>query len=399
MERIVIVGASLAGLRGAEALREQGFDGRLSLVGAEAHMPYDRPPLSKEILRGAWEPEKASLVREDAFDKLQLDLRLGRRAVKLATPERRIELDDGERLPFDGLLIATGATPRNLGAGPAPTGLYTLRTLDDCLAIRADLERSPRVAVVGAGFIGAEVAASCRQRGLEVTLIEALPVPLEPTLGADVGAALAALHRDHGVELQLGVGVEGFDGSERVEAVRLADGRRIAADLVVVGIGVSPETDWLEGSGVALDDGVLCDPTCASSVPGVVAAGDVARWHNPLFDHSMRVEHWTNATEQARAAAARLLVGDGEAAAFESVPFVWSDQYDLKIQSAGLLSGADQAQVVHGSLDERRFVKLYARKGRLVGALAWNEPRRLLGFRRQIRQRVSWEQALEQSRA
>ena len=304
-----------------------------------------------------------------------------------------------ERLPFDGLLIATGATPRKLGDGPAPTGLYTLRTLDDCLAIRADLERSPRVAVVGAGFIGAEVAATCRQRGLEVTLIEALPVPLEPTLGADVGAALAALHRDHGVELQLGVGVEGFEGSERVEAVHLGDGKRIAADLVVVGIGVSPETDWLEGSGVALDDGVLCDPTCASSVSGVVAAGDVARWHNPVFDQSMRVEHWTNATEQARAAAARLLVGDGEAAAFESVPFVWSNQYDLKIQSAGLLSGADEAKVVHGSLDERRFVKLYARKGRLVGALAWNEPRRLLGFRRQIRQRVSWEQALEQSRA
>ncbi len=399
MEQIVIVGASLAGLRAAEALRQKGFEGRLCLIGAEDHLPYDRPPLSKEVLRGTWEPERASLVRDDDFDKLDLDLRLGRRAVSLDSVDRRVALDDGERIPFDGLVIATGARPRELPGTPSLAGLYTLRTLDDCLAIRSELERSPRVAVVGAGFIGAEVAATCRQRGLEVSLIEALPVPFEPVLGADVGAALAQLHRDEGVELHLGVGVEGFEGSERVEGVRLANGERVAADVVVVGIGVVTETDWLAGSGVVVDDGVLCDATCASSVPGIVAAGDVARWHNPLFGESMRVEHWTNAAEQARAATACLLAGEGKGEPFESVPFFWSDQYELKIQSAGLLTGADETEIVQGSLEERRFVKLYARKGRLVGALAWNEPRRLIGLRRQLRKTISWEQALEQSRA
>ena len=395
LRQLVIVGASLAGLRAAEALRQQGYEGRLSLVGAEPHLPYDRPPLSKEILQGTWAPEKASLVRGSSLDDLDLDLRLGRRAVALDVRAKQIELDDGAHLSWDGVVIATGTTPRRLTGMRDLDGLYTLRTLDECLAIRADLGRSPRVVVVGAGFIGAEVAASCRSRGLEVTMIEALPVPLEQVVGPDVGRALAAYHCDQGVDLRCGASVEGFEGGARVERVRLADGTSVAADVVVVGIGVTPATDWLEGSGVEIDDGVLCDETCATSVPGVVAAGDVARWYNPSFDQRMRVEHWTNAGEQGRAAALRLLAGDANAEPFASIPFFWSDQYDLKIQSAGLLTGSDESKVVHGSLEEQRFLALYARKGRFVGALAFNEPRRLMGCRRKLRENLSWEEALE----
>jgi len=394
LKTIAIAGASLAGLRGAESLRAAGFDGRLVMIGAESRLPYDRPPLSKEILRGEWEPDKTSLVRSDALPKLDLDLRLGRRAVRLDGSQRELHLDDGSRVAFDGLLIATGATPRRLPGAPDLEGLYTLRTLDDALALRAELARGPRVAVVGAGFIGAEVAASCRQLGIDVTLIEALPVPLAPVLGEDVGHALAATHADQGVSLRLGVGVAAVEGEGRVHGVRLQDGTRVEADVVIVGIGVAPATDWLVGSGVEVENGVVCDATCATSLPGIVAAGDVARWHNPLFDEPMRIEHWSNATEQAMAAAATLLAGEGQAQPYSSVPFFWSDQYDVKIQSAGRLAGADVTQIVHGSLEERRFLKLYGRAGRWQGALAFNEPRRLIKCRRQLRQRVSWEEAL-----
>lgn len=398
LEEIAIVGASLAGLRAAEALRGEGFEGRLTLVGAESHLPYDRPPLSKEVLAASWEPEKASLVRGDSFEKLALTLRLSRRAVSLDTKERRVELDDGERIAYDGLIIATGASPRALPGTPALAGIHTLRTLDDCLAIRRDLEESPRVAVVGSGFIGAEVAATCRGRGLEVSLIDVLPEPLGPVLGPEVGRALAAEHADQGVRLHLGMGVAGFEGGERVEHVVLSDGERIDADVVVVGIGVAPSIGWLEGSGIELDDGVVCDATCATSAPGVVAAGDVASWYNPLFERRMRVEHWSNAVEQGRAAALRLLGGDEAADPYTAIPFFWSDQYGLKIQACGDLHDTDERRVVYGSLAERRFVKLYGRAGRLVGALAFNEPRRLMSYRRILREPLSFEDAVAQAK-
>jgi 3-phenylpropionate/trans-cinnamate dioxygenase ferredoxin reductase subunit len=279
----IVVGGSLAGLRAAEALRRLGFDGRLHFVGAERHRPYDRPPLSKEVLRGTRAPEQLALTRPEAFDALELELHLGRRAIALEPGRRTLLLEGGERLAYDGLVIATGATPRRLPGTPALAGIHTLRSLDDCLAIRAELERGPRVAVVGAGFIGSEVAASCRERGLEVSMIEALPAPLAHALGDQLGALCAAVHRDHGVDLRCGVGVAGFDGTDRVEGVRLADGSVVGADLVVVGIGVVPETDWLVSSGLSLDDGVVCDETSATTAPGVVAAGDVARWTNPRY--------------------------------------------------------------------------------------------------------------------
>ena len=241
LEQIAVVGASLAGLRSAEALRSQGFEGRLVFIGDETHLPYDRPPLSKEVLKGDWEPEQTSLIRDpERFDALDLDLRLGRRAVSLDTKARQVELDDGQRVSFDGLVIATGATPRNLPQAETLSGVTTLRTLDECLAIRAELEKSPRVAVVGAGFIGAEVAATCRQRGLDVTMIEAMPVPLERVLGADVGQALMDAHREEGVTVYQGVGVERLEGSDRVEGLVLADGTKVAADLVVLATAMIP---------------------------------------------------------------------------------------------------------------------------------------------------------------
>jgi 3-phenylpropionate/trans-cinnamate dioxygenase ferredoxin reductase subunit len=395
LSQVVIAGASLAGLRAAEALRQLGYDGKLSLIGDEQALPYDRPPLSKEILKGEWEPEKTALVRDPArFDALELDLRLGCRATALDATAHMITLEDGSTLAFDGLLIATGAAPRKLPGQDGLDGVSVLRTLEQAMEIRSALERTPRVAVVGAGFIGAEVAASCRSRGLAVTLIEALPVPIERAVGADVGETIAQIHRDHGVDVRLGVGVDALEGSDRVERVRLSDGSTVEADVVVVGIGVAPCTDWLADSGVELGNGVVCDAHCATNVPGIVAAGDVAQWHNPLYDEDMRIEHWSNAAEMARAAVETLMAGSGSPPAYESVPFFWSDQYDLKIQSAGRLAGADESQVVHGSLEERNFVKLYGRRGRLVGALAFNQPRKLIGYRRKLRKSVAFADAV-----
>ena len=396
---IVVVGASLAGLRAAETLRRDGYDGRVVLVGAEPHLAYDRPPLSKELLAGEWEPDQIAL-RKQPYDDLDLDLRLGRRATRLDVADRVVELDGGgETLEFDGLVVATGARPRTLPGTPALDGVFVLRTLDDCLAIRARLERGPRVVVIGAGFIGSEVAATCRGRGLEVTVLEMLATPLERAVGSIVGDACGRLHRDHGVDLRCGVAVAGFEGGAHVERVRLADGSTIEADVVVVGVGVVPETRWLEDSGLALDDGVVCDETCLAA-PGIVAAGDVARWPNPLFDgERMRVEHWTNATEQGVAAARRLLVDDAAAEAFAPVPFVWSDQYDVKIQVVGSIRGEDEVAVVDGSLDEHRFVALYGRGGRLVGALGFSRPRLVMQYRKLIAERASWDDALAHAAA
>ncbi|MGE4649523.1 MAG: FAD-dependent oxidoreductase, partial [Myxococcota bacterium] len=380
LSNIIVVGGSLAGIRSAEALRRRGYEGRLALVGAEVERPYDRPPLSKELLRGDREPEKIQLTRDDVFEALELDLHLGVAAEALAPEDRCLQLANGDRLSYDGLVIATGARARALpGVEPMP-GLHTLRSLEDALEIRAALGKSPRVAVVGAGFIGAEVAASCRQLGLEVSMIESLPSPMARVLNARVGAVCSAAHRDHGVDLRLGVGVEAVEGDGRVEGLKLSDGSRIEADLVVVGIGATPETGWLETSGLPLEDGVVCDARCATPAPGVVAAGDVARWHHEGYGESIRIEHWTNAVEQADAAAARLLEGEA-APPFTPVPFVWSDQFDLKIQATGRIHPDDEMFIAHGSLEERRFVALFGREGRLRGALALNRVRNLMGYR------------------
>jgi 3-phenylpropionate/trans-cinnamate dioxygenase ferredoxin reductase subunit len=399
LDRVVVVGASLAGLRATETLRRDGYDGRLVVVGAEAHLPYDRPPLSKQLLAGEVDADDIAL-RRASYDELDLEFRLGTRAVALDLGAGEVELDDGDRVGFDGVVLATGSAPRVLPNTPDLDGLFVLRTLDDALAIRARLDGSPRVVVVGAGFIGSEVAATCRLRGLDVTVLEALPAPLVRGLGPVLGAVCGELHRDHGVDLRLGVGVAGFDGHGRVERVRLDDGSAIDADVVVVGVGVAPVTDWLEGSGLTIDNGVVCDESLVAA-PGVVAAGDVTRWPNPLFDGElMRLEHWTNASDMGVAAARRLLNETGaEPEPFAPVPFVWSDQYDRKIQTAGHFRGDDEMVVVHGSLEERRFVALFGRAGRLVGVLGFSMPAKLMQYRRLIAERASFADALEHARA
>jgi NADPH-dependent 2,4-dienoyl-CoA reductase/sulfur reductase-like enzyme len=394
MERIVVVGGSLAGLSALEALRSAGYEGALVAIGAEATLPYDRPPLSKQVLQGTWEPEQANLRDAAHYEPLEVDWHLGRRAVALDLERRAVMLDDGEPVAFDGLVIATGATPRTLPDTPPLAGIFVLRTLEDCLALRKELEGGPRVCVVGGGFIGAEVAASCRVRGLEVTVLEALPAPLARAFPAELGAACAALHADHGVDLRTSVGVEGFEGTGRVERVLLAGGGSVPADVVVVGVGVIPATDWLESSGLELRNGVVCDETCATAAPGVVAAGDLARWPNPLFGEEMRIEHWSNAVEQGEAAAKRLLAAEGAAEPFAPVPYFWSDQYDTKIQFLGRAAPDDAVAVVDGSLDDGRFVALFGRSGRLVGALAFNRPRQLMSYRRLIANATSWDDAL-----
>lgn len=396
MESIVVVGASLAGLRAVETLRREGFAGRLTLVGAEPHLPYDRPPLSKEMLAGDWEHEQV-VLRKVPYEELDLELRLGVAATGLDVGTRTVTLASGTELNFDGLVIATGSTPRRLPAQPHLDGVFTLRTIDDCHAIRDRLDAGARVCVIGAGFIGAEVAATCRKRGLEVTVLEALPQPMVRGVGMVLGEVLARLHRNHGVDLRCGVTLESIEGTDRVEHVRLADGEIIECDVLLVAVGVSPETGWLEGSGLVLDDGVLCDSTLQCA-PGIVAAGDVARWPNPAFDGEvMRVEHWTNAAEQGVYVGRRLLAGDGDDAPepFAPIPFVWSDQYDVKIQVAGRFSGQDRMEVVSGSLDDNRFVTIFERAGRISGVLGFSEPRRVMQYRRMIVERGSFEAALE----
>jgi 3-phenylpropionate/trans-cinnamate dioxygenase ferredoxin reductase component len=396
---VIVVGASLAGLRAVETLRREGYDGRLVLVGAEPRLPYDRPPLSKRFLAGALQPADVEL-RAQPYDDLDVELRLGRRAVSLELTDRVVELDDGERLSFDGLVVATGAVPRAVPGTEQIDGVFVLRTLDDALAIRARLEHRPRVAVVGAGFIGSEVAATCRAAGLAVTVVEALPAPMVRGLGEVLGGVCADLHRDHGVDLRLGVGVAAVEGAGRAERLRLTDGTTVDADVVVVGVGVRPAIDWLEGSGLVLEDGVVCDETLRAA-PGVVAAGDVVRWPHGLFDGALvRLEHWTNATEQGVAAARRLLHGDApDPEHFAPVPFVWSDQYDRKIQSVGSFRGDDRMEIVHGSLEERRFVAAFGRAGRLVGALGFSMPPKVMGLSRMIAARASFDDVVEQARA
>ncbi len=391
---ITIVGASLAGIRAAESLRRQDYDGPITLIGDEVHAPYDRPPLSKQFLAGDWGEDRLVLTQPDKLADLDLDLRFGVRAVSFDLTTRRLGLQGDDDRVVDGLLIATGARCRTLPGTEGLAGVFVLRSLDDSLAIRAAFEAGPqRVVIVGAGFIGAEVAATARTLGLDVTMIESLPQPLSRVLGDEMGSVCADLHRDHGVDLRTGVGVDGIEGDGRVERVRLSDGGVVDADVVVVGIGVIPNTEWLEGSGLRIDNGVVCDATCLAA-PGVTAAGDVARWPNERFDEVMRVEHWDNAVAQGAHAARRLLVGNDEAEPFVPVPWFWSDQYDRKIQMAGRIGPDDEIRVVTGSLSERRFAAIYGRAGRLVGVLGFNRPRHVMRYRMLIESGTSFADAL-----
>lgn len=400
-QRVVVVGASLAGIRAAETLRAEGFTGDLVVVGDEAHAPYDRPPLSKEVLTAPVEPDVALRAVVDGFDAT---LEPGVAGVALRVADREVDLSDGRTLAFDGLVVATGCAPRTLPGAEDLHRVRTLRTLDDARAVRHLLHHGARrVLVVGAGFIGAEVAASCRSLGAAVTLVEPLSQPLLRVLGARVGAVVADLHRANGVDVRLGTGVAGIEErrgehADGTVAVTLSDGSHLEVDLVVVGIGVVPATGWLEGSGLTLDDGVLCDATTLAA-PGVVAAGDVARWPNHLFAETMRVEHWEHALDMGAHAARRLLDGDGPGTPYTPVPWFWSDQYGRKIQLAGRVRPDDELLVVAGDLHEPRFCVLYGRGGRVTGALAMNMPARVVRYRRAIAERLSWSDALAEARS
>jgi len=396
LRTVAIVGGSLAGLRTAETLRKDGFDGVIHFIGEETHPPYDRPPLSKELLSGKLPQENISLVSDENFAALELQLHLGVRAVGFDAASKLVSLETGEEVAADGVCLATGARPRQLG-DDNPQGVYVLRTLEDCLALKAEFAVQPRrVVVVGAGFIGAEVAATARGYGLEVTMVELLEVPLSRVLGEKMGQVMADIHLEQGVDLRVGVGVEGLNSKAdgRVGSVKLTDGVEIPADVVVVGIGVIPNTEWLEGSGLTLENGIVCDETLLAA-PGVVAAGDVARWPNRRFGEMMRVEHWDNAIEQGIAAARRLMAGPGQERPFEPVPWFWSDQYDRKLQLAGIPSPQGEVEVVTGSLEERRFAALYEKDGKVSGVLGMNRPRHVMKYRQLIVDGVGWDDALE----
>lgn len=401
LRHVVVVGASLAGLRACESLREEGFDGTITLVGAEHEIPYDRPPLSKKVLAGEWEVERIRLRKADDFESLALALRLGVRATALDTHARTLSLDDGTTVVYDGLILATGASPRRLPDQPLLAGVVELRTLADSVDLRDRIAGgTARVTVIGAGFIGLEVAATARALGCAVTVLEGAPSPLIRGLGVGMGAAVAGVHARNGVHLRCGVQVASLEGEGgQVTGVRLGDGSLVASDVVVVGIGVAPNTQWLVGSGLTIGDGIVCDATLSAGVPGVYAAGDCARWPNAAFagfdDQEMRVEHWTNAAEQGAAAARNLLLvaGGGEAEPFTSVPFFWSDQFDSRIQFVGRAHGDDEVHVFAGSTDGA-FAALYGYQGRLRGVLGVSMPRMVMPFRALLAANATWAEAL-----
>ncbi|MFF7167866.1 NAD(P)/FAD-dependent oxidoreductase [Streptomyces sp. NPDC008086] len=384
MRSITVVGASLAGLSTVRALRAEGFDGEIVVVGEERHAPYDRPPLSKDFLKGDIDADGLALGDADEYEVLDAQWLLGERAVRLDPVARTVTLTGGRHVRTDGVVIATGATPRTLPGTDGLAGVHTLRTLDDAQALRAELlDGQPRVVVIGAGFIGAEVASTAQRLGLHVTVVEALPVPLERQLGREMGLVVSSLHSDHGVQLLCGTGVAELIGKSRVTGVRLADGRVLPADIVVAGVGVRPNTDWLAGSGVQVDDGVVCDSGCSTGVPGVVAVGDVARCPHPFTGRHARIEHWSNATEQAKTAARTLLTGVSAPASL-TPPYFWSDQYQARIQVAGYVAPGAQPEVVEGDVDSRTFTAVYRREGTPVAVLSLNQPKFFNRLRRTL---------------
>ena len=365
-ERIVIVGANLAGGATATTLRTEGFDGPLTMLGAEPWPPYERPPLSKAYLRGEEEREKAFLHPEAWYTDHDVDLRLGVRATRVDTSDRVVELEGGERVPFDKLLIATGGRNRRVQAeGADLEGVYELRTIEDSDRIREDAQPGRKAAVVGAGFIGSEVSASLRARGVEVECVEFGPAPLVRVLGPDISKVYEAIHRDHGVKFHFGEGVERFEGTGRVEALVTNKGTRVECDFAVVGVGIEPVTEIVEGSGIAVDNGVTVDEYCRTNVDGVFAAGDVANHFHPVFGRQMRVEHWDNALKQGAVAALNML---GRDQVFDDPHWFWSDQYEHNLQYVGHAIAWDEL-VIRGSLEDRNFTAFYVKDGLIEGVV------------------------------
>ena len=367
-ERFVIIGASLAGASAAAALREGGFDGTVELIGAEPQLPYNRPPLSKGYLRGQDRFEDQLVNPADYYAQHEVNLRLGVRATSVDPQRKVVSLERGEEVPYDRLLVATGGRNRSLTTpGADLPGIFQLRTVEDCDRIRAVARPGARAVVIGLGFIGSEVSASLRQMGLAVTAIEGQPVPLARVLGVEVGAVLGEIHREKGVELVMEDGVAAFEGAGRVERVRTKRGRILACDLVVAGIGIVPNSELLAGAGAAVDNGVLVDALCRTSLPDVFAAGDVANHLHPLFGR-LRVEHWNNGFQQGRAAARTMLGGTQP---YDYVHSFWSDQYEHLIEYVGFAARWDRV-VFRGDPGSRKFLGFFLQDGTLRAAMGLN---------------------------
>lgn len=380
-ESVLVVGASAAGLSTAEALLRNGYQGSITILGAEPELPYDRPPLSKQILAGAWEPEKAQLRPTTHLAAMPMDLVLGETAVALDPVNRIVHAESGLSVQADAVVIATGVRARTLPGADALAGVHVLRTLEDAVALRADLLRATRLVVVGEGVLGSEIAATARTMGLDVTVVGPLLAPMAGQLGPVIAPLLGDLHTERGVRLRLGTGVSGFinDGA-RVGGVRLDTGEELPADVVVVAVGAVPATDWLTDSGLMLDNGVVCDSYCRAA-QGIYAVGDVARWHDDHVGGLVRMENRTNATEQAAVVAANLL---GAEQRYTPVPYFWTDQFDTKIQVHGTLPTGADVEIVDGSTDARRFVARYTLDGRVTGVVGWNMPKQTRLRRQEI---------------
>jgi len=378
--RVVIVGGGLGACRAAEQLRKSEFAGEVVIVSDEVHVPYDRPPLSKDALhREDHEFAAVELKPREFYDENNIALRLGAAVTALDTAVKRLTLSDGATVDYDILVIATGLTPRRIPSFPDLPGIHVLRNYDESVALRAEAGSARHAVVIGAGFIGCEVAASMRKLGVDVALIEPQPEPLASVLGTQIGALVSRLHRAEGVDVRTGVGVSEIRGGERVEQVVLADGTELDADLVVVGIGSRPSTDWLEGSGLEVSNGIVCDNVGRTSAPDVWALGDCASWRDAA-GHQVRVEHWSNVTEQARVMVPSLLGGEAPEAVV--VPYFWSDQYDVKIQCLGEPEADDVVHVVED--DGRKFLAYYERDGVVVGVVGGGMPGKVMKVRAKI---------------
>jgi NADPH-dependent 2,4-dienoyl-CoA reductase/sulfur reductase-like enzyme len=398
----VIVGASVAGLAVADALRKNGYDAPVRVLDAQPVTPHNKPPLSKQALDPGHDDARLALRREEHFRDARVELLLGRRATALRVPaqhgatqhgiavgELLVVTEDGEEIAADEVVLAPGAAPRWLPGTQGLPGVHVLRSLPDATALRAALDAGGRVVVAGFGFIGAEAAAAARKRGLDVTVVEASPAPFEALVGRQPAAAMVRLHRGHGVRLIAGTGVAGVAGTDRAEAVLLADGRRLPAETVVLGLGVVPATGWLAGSGVSLGDGIVCDRYGRTSVPHVHAAGDAAAWPDSVTGLPHRIEHWTTAQQQGTAVGHNI-ARPGQPQSVPAVPYFWSDQHGVRIQSLGRLDQADEIRCVYGDWASPELVALYRRGDYLAGALGLGAARHLMPWRVAIERRAPW---------
>lgn len=383
MKHIAVIGASLAGLSAVRALRAQGFSGRITVIGDESRRPYDRPPLSKEFLAGVMTEQDLGL--EDESD-LAAEWLLGSAATALDTAANTVELADGRRVQADGFVIATGSRARRWPGCETMAGIHVVRTIDDAIALRSELRPGGQMVVIGAGFIGAEVASTARALGMDVTIVEAAPTPLQVQLGARLGAVVAQAHAVHGTTLICGVAVAGLTcgAADRVTGVDLADGRHLPADVVVVGIGGIPNIEWLQGSGLNLGNGVICGPSGQTNIPNVVAVGDCAAWHDTSTGLARRVEHWTGALERPAIAVAALLSGGLDCGTAPKAPYFWSDQYGSRIQFAGTALPDDEITIEAGDCESGSFLATYRRDGRLVAVLGVDQPKLFTRWRRQL---------------